>query len=474
MQKDKAPILLWFRRDLRLSDHPAVCAAAATGRPVIPVFVFDDLVRGLGAAPKWRLGLGLEAFASRLRDVGSRLILRRGNALNVLQELITETGAASVFWTRAYDPDAIARDTRIKATLTDGGIDARSFDGHLLFEPWQVATKSGQPFKVFTPMWRAVREKEIPVPQGAPSRLKNPDNWPESEDMVDWSLGAAMNRGSRVVRPYVQPGERSANDCLLEFLDRIARYQERRDCLNVDGTSNLSEYLSLGEIGPRTVWHAVQNASMMGIPGTDAFLRQLIWREFAYHLMYHSPRLLTNNWRPEWDGFPWFEDDQAPSVMAWKQARTGVPIVDAGLRQMYVTGRMHNRARMVVASYLTKHLMTHWKVGMNWFEDCLIDWDPACNAMGWQWVAGSGPDAAPFFRIFNPQTQAQKFDPDAVYRQRWIAEIQDNPPKTALAYFEAAPNSWGLTPDARYPSPIVDLADGRKRTLTAYEQAKSR
>ncbi|MEM7091220.1 MAG: deoxyribodipyrimidine photo-lyase [Pseudomonadota bacterium] len=473
MTREQAPIIIWFRRDLRVADHPALTAAAATGRPVVPVFIHDRLSENLGAAPKWRLGLALEVFGGSLEDLGSRLILRRGDALDQLQQLIAETGARDVYWSRAYDPDSIARDTDIKSALSEQGIKANSFPGHLLFEPWTVATKSGHPFRVFTPMWRAVQGREVPAPDAPPNRLIAPDTWPASETLNSWHLGAAMNRGARVTAPYVQPGEQAAQDHLDGFLSRISDYAKNRDRLDRDGTSNLSEYLSLGEIGVRAAWHNVQNAAMNGVLGTGSFLRQLVWREFAYHLMFHTPHMLSANWKPEWDSFAWNTDPDHPHVRAWMQARTGVPVVDAGLRQMYVTGRMHNRARMIVASYLTKHLMTHWNIGMRWFDDCLIDWDPACNAMGWQWVAGSGPDAAPFFRIFNPETQRDRFDPDAAYLHRWIAEGRSKPSETALSYFNAIPRSWGLASDADYPEPIVNLAQGRARALAAYESRKS-
>ncbi|WP_170381364.1 cryptochrome/photolyase family protein [Ruegeria atlantica] len=472
MESKQSPIILWFRRDLRLSDHPALSAAARTGRPILPVFILDDLTLTLGAAPKWRLGLGLEVFAKSLERNGNRLILRRGEALDVLQELIAETGATAVYWSRAYDPDALARDTRIKSALQDQGVEARSFAGHLLFEPWTVATKAGHPFRVFTPMWRAVQGREVPAPEPVPP-FKAPSKWPSSEYLKTWNLGAAMNRGAAVVTPFVRPGENAAFEALHRFLDRIQDYSGNRDRLDLDSTSGLSEYLSIGELGPRCIWHAVQRAAMNGVRGTDAFLRQMVWREFAYHLMYHSPQLLHGNWKPEWDAFPWQTDVRQPEVIAWRQARTGIPAVDAGLREMYVTGRMHNRARMIVASYLTKHLMTHWKIGMDWFSECLIDWDPAANAMGWQWVAGSGPDASPFFRIFNPDTQREKFDPDAIYVKRWIAEGQADPPATALAYFQAIPRSWALDPKAGYPNPVVELATGRARALAAYEGRKT-
>ncbi|WP_170788572.1 cryptochrome/photolyase family protein [Ruegeria lacuscaerulensis] len=471
--EQQSAIIMWFRRDLRLSDHPALSAAAATGRPVIPLFICDDLTDKLGAAPKWRLGLGIEAFQSALGKAGSRLILRKGIALQVLQDVVAETGASAVYWSRAYDPDAISRDTQLKSALKDQGVEAKSFPGPLLFEPWNVATKTGQPFRVFTPMWRAVQGRAVPQPLAAPTRLTPPVHWPASEDLSSWRLGAAMNRGAQVVKPFVQPGETAALVVLQGFLNRLPDYSRNRDLLASEGTSTLSEYLSLGEISPRRIWHAVQNAALNGVSGSDAYLRQLVWREFAYHLMFHWPHITYQNWKPEWDQFPWQTRTDQPEVLAWTRARTGIPVVDAGLREMYVTGRMHNRARMIVASYLTKHLMTHWKIGMRWFEDCLIDWDIAANAMGWQWVAGSGPDASPFFRVFNPVTQQEKFDPDGEYVRRWIAEGQANPPDTALAYFEAIPRAWGLAPDDGYPQPVVELGDGRRRALAAYERYKN-
>lgn len=473
MEQQRSPIIMWFRRDLRLSDHPALSAAVESGRTIIPVFILDHSVQALGAAPKWRLELGLKAYARTLELSGSRLILRQGDALTVLRQLVVETGASSVYWTRAYDPDAIARDTKIKTALTDQNVTVKSFAGHLLFEPWTVATKTGQPFRVFTPMWRSVRSRDVPMPSDAVAHLRSPATWPVSENLQDWHLGTQMRRGASVVTPHVRPGETAAFEALHQFLDRIAAYSDHRDRMDLDGTSNLSEYLSLGEIGPRSVWHAIQRAGMTGVQGGEPYLRQLVWREFAYHLMYHTPSLVSGNWKPEWDRFPWNTDADQPEVLAWKQAKTGIPVVDAGLRQMYVTGRMHNRARMIVASYLTKHLMTHWRIGMDWFADCLVDWDPAANAMGWQWVAGSGPDASPFFRIFNPQTQQEKFDPQSDFVRQWIAEGQSNPPATALAYFDAVPKSWNLSPQDPYPQPVVTLAAGRARALAAYEGRKN-
>ncbi|MBI1416867.1 MAG: deoxyribodipyrimidine photo-lyase [Limimaricola sp.] len=466
---DNSPIILWFRRDLRLADHPALHAACETGRPVIPVFIHDEVVEATGAAPKFRLGLGVESFAATLAARGSRLTLRRGAALDVLRALVAETGAGAVWWSRLYDPEAKTRDTAVKAALKADGIDAKSFAGHLLFEPWEVETGTGGFYRVYSPMWRAVRDRDVGAELPAPGRLPAPDAWPASDVLAEWRMGAAMRRGADIVAAHACVGEDKAADRLAQFIaTRIGPYKAERDFPAIPATSGLSENLTYGEISPRRIWYAGQRAMAEGAKGAEHFLKELVWREFAYHLVHHTPRITNDNWREEWNSFPWQTNAQAPEVQAWLQGRTGVPFVDAAMRQMYVTGTMHNRARMIVASYLTKHLMTHWKIGMDWFADCLTDWDPASNAMGWQWTAGSGPDAAPYFRIFNPVTQREKFDPDAAYVKAWIAEGQRNPPATALSYFDAVMVSWGLRPDAAYPAPVVTLEEGRARALEAY------
>ncbi len=463
-----APLILWFRRDLRLDDLPMLTAALATGRPLVPVFVLDPETEALGAAPKWRLGEGLAAFAARLGAAGSRLVLRRGAALAVLRDLVAETGAAGVFWSRLYDPAAKARDTGVKAALRAAGFEAQSFAGHLLHEPWEVQTGTGGFYRVYTPFWRAVRGRAVAEAVAAPARLPAPEVWPASDALEEWRLGAAMRRGADVVARFARVGEAAAAERLAWFLDGpVGRYGVTRDLPAVDGTSALSENLSLGEIGARRVWHAAwATFERGGGAGAETFLKELVWREFSYHLLHHSPEILTRNWKPDWDSFPWRGDND--DAERWRQGMTGEPFVDAAMREMYVTGRMHNRGRMIVASYLCKHLMTDWRVGQAWFDDCLIDWDPAANAMGWQWAAGSGPDAAPYFRIFNPATQVEKFDPEARYRRRFIAELTRDPGPEALAYFEAVPRRWALDPKSRYPMPMVDLAAGRARALAAY------
>ncbi len=464
-----APTLVWIRKDLRLSDHAALTRAAGQG-PVIPVVILDELTQAMGAAPRWRFGLGVAAFARALAEMGSALVLRRGAPAQVLADLAHETGARCVLWQRAYDPDQIARDTAVKSALSDAGLEAQSLPGHLMFEPWSVETGTGGYYRVYTPFWKSVRQREVSAPLPAPARLPAPEHWPESESLDSWALGAGMNRGADIVAPHLTVGEAAAQDRLARFIDGpVDAYDSARDLPAVNGTSGLSENLAWGEISPRQCWQAGQAALERGSAGAETFLKELVWREFAYHLAYHTPHLLTGNWKPDWDAFPWNTDADHPQVQAWRQGRTGIPFVDAAMREMYVTGRMHNRGRMIVASYLTKHLLTHWRIGMDWFAECLVDWDPASNALGWQWSAGSGPDATPYFRVFNPDTQLKKFDTKGNYARRWIAEAQRSPHRDALSYFDAIPRAWGLRADAPYPAPIVTPADGRARALSAYE-----
>ena len=463
----ETPLILWFRRDLRLGDQPMLAAAAASGRPVIPVFILDPETEALGAAPKWRLGLSVADFAKALEGLGVRLILRRGPALQVLRALIVEMGAGGVWWSRLYDPSSVSRDTGVKAALRAEGVEARSFAGHLLHEPWEVQTGQGGFYRVFTPYWKATRGMGVAAPPAAPKGLRGVGAWPRSERLEDWRLEAAMNRGAAVVARYQAVGEAAARDKLRAFLaGPVGRYAEMRDIPGVQGTSRLSENLTYGEIGIREVWHAGLRARDEGQAGAESFLRELAWREFSYHLMHHSPQIVSGNWKPDWDRFPWRGDN--PDAERWRRGMTGEPFVDAAMREMYVTGTMHNRARMIAGSYLTKHLLTHWRVGLDWFAECLTDWDPAANAMGWQWVAGSGPDAAPYFRVFNPAGQAEKFDGKGAYQRRFIAELAREPGPEALGFFDAVPRAWGLRPGQSYPKAVVDLAEGRARALAAY------
>ncbi|MCR8723601.1 cryptochrome/photolyase family protein [Frigidibacter sp. ROC022] len=456
------PILLWLRRDLRLADHPALHAAAASGRPVIPVVIRDAALDRLGAAARWRMGQALAHFDARLQGLGSRLVLRSGPALEVLRGLVAETGAATILWSRAYDGASVELGRRVKDWAKAHDITAKSYNGSLLFEPWEVTTATGGPYRVFTPFWRAVKDRPVPDPVQAPSQLRPPTHWPDSEILGSWRLSEGVGRGAEVLARHALVGEERARSRFAAFLaGPVARYATDRDMLALPGCSGMSEPLTYGEVSPRLLWHLAQ-----GKPGAEAFLRQLVWRDFAWQLFFHRPDMAEENWREGWDGFPWRGDNA--QALAWKQGRSGVPLVDAAMRELYVTGRMHNRARMVSASYLTKHLLTDWRVGLRWFADCLTDWDEAANAMGWQWVAGTGPDAAPFFRVFNPETQAVRFDPEGRYRRRWIAEGEAAPTQTALSYFDAVPRSWALDPKAPRPEPALPLAEGRQRALAAY------
>ncbi len=458
------PVILWLRRDLRLGDHPALVAALDGGCPVLPVFVLEPHLANVGAASLWRLEQALRVFDDALRAMGSRLILRRGAADQVLGALIADTGAGAVHWSRRYDPEGAAIDREIKASLKDQGVLARSHAGFLLTEPWSVQTQSGTPFRVFTPYWRAMRLVEMGDCLAAPAALPSPKVWPPSDRLQDWNLSKAMVRGAAVVARHACIGEAAALERLQAFqADKMPEYPVGRDQMGQNGTSCLAENLTWGEISPRLIWTTGRQAMAMGNPGAESFIRQLAWRDFAWSLYWHRPDMDRVNWATGWDGFPWRQANA--DLTAWQRGQTGEPIVDAAMRSLYVTGRMHNRARMIVASYLTKHLMVDWREGLAWFADCLTDWDPAANAMGWQWVAGSGPDAAPFFRVFNPGSQAEKFDPNRAFRRRWSPDCAE--------FHAAVPKSWGLNPMAPPPMPIIDLNQGRLRALDAYAAVRS-
>lgn len=462
--------ILWLRRDLRLVDQPGWHVALEEPGPVWPLFILDPLIESTyGAAPKWRLGESLRSLDKSLRKHRSRLLLRRGDPSSVLSSLIEETGARRVVWSRLYDAQSRDRDASVQVALQARGGTVWEVNASLLFEPWTVTTQTGGFYKVYTPFWKSVQKRQISVPLTAPSDLRPPPWWPNSDELSDWNLDAGMKRGAVVVTQYARVGENLAKKRLERFLEHsIERYKSDRNYPARNATSGLSEHLAYGEISPRTIWYAGRDAinRVSDVGEGEHFLKELVWREFAYHLLYHTPHILYRNWREEWDNFPWRGDNE--DAEAWRRGMTGIEMVDAAMREMYVTGTMHNRTRMLVASFLTKHLMTDWRVGEDWFRECLIDWDIAANAMGWQWTAGSGPDAAPYFRIYNPQIQAAKFDPDGNYRDRYIAEGRQTPHADALNYFSAVPKCWNLAPDRPYPSPIIDLGVGRNRAMQAY------
>ena len=460
-----------------------------SGAAVLPVYIMDPIEDAmLGGAARWRLMRSLEQLSQDIKALGGRLLIRRGEALTVLRALVKETGAEAVHWSRYYEPRVIERDRNVKAALRKDGVAVERHPGFLLREPFSTETQTGGFYKVYTPFKNALREAYEPgAALAPPKRWPAPGAWPESLDIADLKLDAPMRRGAAVLARAVgeQVGETAALSRLEAFLqDDAARYAEDRDRLDRRATSRLSAPLSLGEISPRLIWIKAQRTGDLTPDagrGVEKFLDEVVWRDFAWHLAFHTPHMLSSNWREGWDDFPWRgEEEGGDDLEAWRRGRTGVAVVDAAMRELYVTGLMHNRARMITASYLTKNLMIDWRLGERWFADCLIDFDPASNAMGWQWVAGSGPDAAPFFRIFNPETQAEKFDPEAHYRAHWLPERYDAEPSLALEdgaadrvdgsdFFDACPRSWSMSPDDPAPKPSISLKAGRERALGAYQ-----
>lgn len=467
------PILVWFRRDLRVEDQPALHAAARTGRPVIPVYIdspSEEDPWAPGGASRWWLHHSLVALSQALQKLGSRLILRQSETASTLDELIRSTGATAVYWNRLYDPAVIARDTKIKANLKAAGVDVQSFNHTLLFEPHQIKNKTGKPFQVFTPFWKHCLTQEEPAaPLPVPPALAAPESWPESVDIDDLKLLPTIPWDAGFYDEW-SPGEAGAHQQLAIFQERaMAAYKERRDFPAVSGTSRMSPHLHFGEIGPRQVWHAAQEA-MVGnaekglIKGAEFFLREVGWREFAYHLLFHFPHTPEQPLREEFAEFPWRDSDE--ELRAWQRGLTGYPMVDAGMRELWHTGWMHNRVRMIVASFLVKDLLLPWQAGARWFWDTLVDADLASNTLGWQWAGGCGADAAPYFRIFNPVLQGLKFDPDGIYVRKWVPELADLPNEQIHAPWEA-----DLPVDA-YPAPIVDHKEARDRALAALSEIK--
>ncbi len=475
--------LLWFNRDLRLDDNPALAAAIARGAPVLPVYVLDDDDAGQwapGGAARWWLHGSLAALHGALQERGNSLVLRRGAAAQVLPELIAETGADAVFWNRRYEPWARARGERVRATLERLGVAARSFNAGLLAEPGSLQTQKGEPFRVFTPFWRALQARGVAdAAYVAPRRLAAPATMPASDALDDWRLRPARPDWAGGLRARWVPGEAAAGARMAEFVGGAAdAYAAQRDQPAAAGTSRLSPHLHFGEIGPRQVWRAVHAAgdrrAGTALPdGPRTYLSELAWREFSYHLLFHFPTLPEEPLRAEFAAFPW--DDNPAALAAWQTGRTGFPIVDAGLRELWHTGWMHNRVRMIAASFLVKDLLLHWRLGAAWFWDTLVDADLASNSASWQWVTGSGADAAPYFRVFNPALQGARFDPDGSYVRRWIPELAGLPAPLVHAPWEARPvdlAAAGVTLGGSYPAPLVDHGAARLRALLAFEQIR--
>jgi deoxyribodipyrimidine photo-lyase len=468
---------VWFRRDLRLADHPALVQAIARGGPVIPVFLWapdEEAPWAPGGAARWWLHHSLEALSASLTARGSHLILRKtDNSLSELRRLVAETGAGAVLWNRLYDPQLISRDKAIKAALRADGLDVESGSGALLFEPPAVKTQSGGPFQVFTPFWKhCLTLGDPPLPLEAPRHLPVPAAWPASQTLSSLDLLPRIGWDAAFSQHWT-PGESGAWSALERFLEGpINQYDARRDRPDIVGTSRLSPHLHWGEITARQIWHASQPQIADPTPaGRSArkFLAEVGWREFAHHLLFHFPRTPEQPLRADFEKFPWVQN--ANHLTAWQRGRTGYPIVDAGMRELWTTGWMHNRVRMVVGSFLVKHLRIHWIEGARWFWDTLVDADLASNTLGWQWAAGCGADAAPYFRVFNPILQGDKFDPRGTYVRRWVPELEKVPAKLLN-------QPWELPLDDRahlgidYPDPIVDHREARAAALAAFEAIK--
>lgn len=425
----------------------------------------------MGGASLWWLDKSLAALAEDLAEAGASLVLRRGEAKAVLDAVIAETGAQAVYWNRLYDAGAIARDKAIKQALTDRGLQAMSCNAALLNEPWEVRTGAGDFYKVFTPYWRTARGQVAEQPAAA-RPLQIAGGEARSDRLADWKLHPRKPDWSQGFKVWT-PGEAGAHQALDRFLDRALRdYPTDRDRPGIEGVSRLSPHLHFGEIGPRQVWRAVQAATATGhgLDGAaDKFLAELGWREFNHHLLFHNPDLATKNFKPEFDAMAW--QDNPEGLAAWRRGLTGYPLVDAGMRELWTTGFMHNRVRMVVASFLIKDLMIDWRVGEAWFWDTLVDADAAQNSANWQWVAGSGADASPFFRVFNPSGQGERFDPDGAYVRRWVPELARLSDAVLHAPWTARPDQLraaGVVLGQTYPRPIVDHAAARERALAAY------
>ena len=480
------PVIVWFRDDLRLSDQPALAAAIESGAPVVCVYIFDEESEGfrpLGGASRWWLHHSLDALSNTLARIGGRLDILRGAATPALAQLAAAAEAQAVYWTRRYVAAEIAADRQTKADLSAAGIAVRSFNGQLLHEPWEVQTKAGEFFRVYSPFWRAACARPAPAgPLPAPSRMAAAD-WPAQAPariaLADLALLPTKPDWAAGLRATWRPGETGAQERLTAFLEtRAQRYASMRDRPDQPGTSWLSPHLRFGEISPRQVFHATRHAEASGaVPARDAekFIAEIGWREFAYHLLFHAPDLRRENFQKKFDAFPW-RDPEPQEIAAWRHGRTGYPIVDAGMRELWTTGVMHNRVRMVTASFLVKDLLIDWRVGEEWFWDTLCDADPANNPASWQWVAGSGADAAPYFRVFNPVLQGKKFDPDGAYVRKFIPELA-NLPDTWIHEPWMAPDEAlrkaGVTLGATYPKPIVDHGRARDRALAALATTKT-
>ncbi|MFA6600185.1 MAG: deoxyribodipyrimidine photo-lyase [Candidatus Omnitrophota bacterium] len=467
----KPAAIVWFRRDLRLDDQPALAAAARESRAVIPVFIWSPEDEGLsacGAASRWWLHHALRDFQALLGRRGLKLTIRRGAALEELRQLLGQTGAAAVYWNRLVDPALTERDRQIEQSLRDAGVAIHIENGNLLFDPWQLLRGDGRPYKVFTPFWKNLQSREESRGFLRLAALRGPSRWPKTLT-VD-SLGLLPKTDwAKTMRRVWNPGPSGAHKLMRSFMkDPVTAYRARRDLPAEAGTSRLSPHLHFGEISVRRIFAEAEKH-----PYAQTWIRQLAWREFAHHLLYYFPHTPEKPMRPEYANFPWREDPAG--LRAWQEGKTGYPLVDAGMRELWATGWMHNRVRMIAASFLVKHLLIRWQEGAAWFWNTLVDADLANNTMGWQWVTGCGADAAPYFRIFNPVLQGEKFDPQGDYVRRWVPELSRMSPKWIHRPWEAPAGvlaEAGLRLGKDYPEPVVDHTAARRRALLAFSRMR--
>lgn len=465
--------LVWFRQDLRLADNPAFFEACSRHDTVIPVYILDEH-SVLGEAQAWWLHHSLKALGKSLATkLGITLVLRKGVALDIILDLVKTAGVESIYWNRCYEPKIIQRDKKIKATLQESGIDVFSFNGSLFNEPWTISNKTGDYFKVFTPYWKTCRQMLTAQPkQLLIDNTRSLDV--RSDELDEWMLLPRLNWGTQFSN-FWTPGEQGAQQRLNEFINNHLRgYKTNRDIPEKQATSHLSPHLHFGEISPWTILRAIEYAKLdpyCDLAGAEHFLSELGWREFSYYLLYHVPSLPNQNFKNMFDNFPWHNDKSL--LKQWQKGMTGYPIVDAGMKELWATGYMHNRVRMIVASFLTKGLFIDWRLGADWFLDTLVDADLANNSASWQWVAGCGADAAPYFRIFNPVLQSQKFDPNGVYIRRWIPQLACLNNAAIHAPWEST-SAASIYSTLNYPKPIINHSESRCKALDYYSQLKNR
>ncbi|MGJ8651973.1 MAG: cryptochrome/photolyase family protein [Opitutaceae bacterium] len=472
------PTLLWFRKDLRLEDNSALAAAIATGGPIVPVFIASPKESGdwsLGGASQWWLHHALSSLSEDLNAKGGQLVLREGGSLATLRALIDETGAKRVYWNRRYESPSRELDVSIKRTLREEGIEVESFNSSLLNEPHTASTGEGKPYKVYTPYWKKVKDRDLdPLAEPNFEQLQFPSKFPPSDRLADWQLLPGIP-WDKAFYDHWDVSESGAMTRLDTFLDGpVNDYATARDRPDFDGTSSLSPYLHWGQIGPRQIAHKLKAKCDLTQKGPLTYLKEVYWREFAYNVLYHFPETPDQPLRAEYASFPWEHD--AATLKAWQTGNTGYPIVDAGMRQLWQTGWMHNRVRMIASSLLVKHLLHNWHEGAKWFWDTLVDADLASNTLGWQWSGGCGADAAPYFRVFNPIIQGQKFDPEGDYVKRYVPELAKLPSTYIHTPWEVPADILeyaGIEIGRDYPAPIIEHKKGRERALAALAQFKS-